>query len=296
MKPLAHLPLLTLLVASGAPLASASAQDATPTDPHPTRQASAPGRAAPGRAWELRLGAGMLYGPAFLGSRDYQLRAGPIVEAHLGDRLHLSVVDGATFDLLKTRSLRAGPVIKYQEGRQQDGDALFVVAGGRTHALRGLGDVDATVEVGGYAQYQSGRLSAKVELRQGLGGHEGLVADLGLRLQTALTALSLGGRPLLVSAGPRATFVDAQYNQAYFGVDAGQSARSGLRPFDPEGGLLSYGVAGALIFPVSGDLSAVLLGGVDRLAGDARRSPLVRERGARDQATLAVGLSYRLGP
>ena len=51
---------------------------------------------------------------------------------------------------------------------------MLLVAGGRSDALRGLGDVSATAEAGGYAQYQAGGFSAKAEVRKGLGGHDGL--------------------------------------------------------------------------------------------------------------------------
>ncbi len=273
----------------------ASAQDRIPADPDPTRLANAPENQAPRSDWQFQIGVGTIYGPAFLGSDDYQLRAGPNVEIRYKDRFFLSVIDGAGFDLIKTATFRAGPVIKYQQQRRENGNSTFRIAGSRTDALRGLGDVPDTAEAGGYLQYQAGAFSAKAEVRQGIGGHDGLIADLGARYTTRFTAPPTGERPVIFSIGPRATIVDDKYNQAYFGVTPEQSTRSGLARYNAGGGLLSYGVGAAFLVPVSGRLNAALLGGYDRLAGDAADSPLVQERGSRNQATVGLGLIYRFG-
>ena len=284
--------LTVLIIWSGS---AAAAQDRIPADPDPTRLANAPKDAEPQRDWQFRVGVGVVYGPAFLGSDDYQLRAGPNVEIRYRDRFFLSVIDGAGFDLIKTENFRAGPVVKYQQERGEDGDSSFRIAGRRTDALRGLGDVSATAEAGGYVQYQFGDFAAKAEVRRGIGGHEGTIAELGARYTTGLTGISFNERPVTFSIGPRATIVDDSYNQAYFGIDAEQAARSGLARYDAGGGLLPDGVGGSLIVSVSGSLSAALIGGFDRLSGDASESPLVRERGSRSQATVGVGLTYRFG-
>jgi outer membrane protein len=276
--------------------AVASAQTRIPADPDPTRLVNAPADAEPGDDWQFRISAGLLYSPAFVGSDDYQLRGGPDIEVRYKDRFFLSFRDGAGFDLIKTDHFRAGPVVKFQQQRNEDGGGgIFTIAGARTDALLGLGDVPSTAEAGGYVQYQAGSFSAKAEVRKGIGGHHGVIADLGVRYTTRVMGLEVGERPVVLSVGPRATIVDDTYNQAYFGVTATQSAASGLRQFNAKGGLLSYGAGAALIVPVSGRLSASLSGGYDRLSGDAAKSPLVAERGSRNQATVGLGLSYRFG-
>ena len=273
----------------------ASAQDRLPADPDPTPLANALENQAPRSDWQFQIGVGTIYGPAFLGSDDYQLRAGPNVEVRYKDRLFLSVIDGAGFDLIKTATFRAGPVIKYQQQRRENGNSSFQIAGARTDALRGLGDVPDTAEAGGYLQYQAGAFSAKAEVRQGVGGHDGLIADLDARYTIRFTASPLAERPVIFSIGARATIVDDKYNQVYFGVTPEQSTSSGLARYDAGSGLLTYGVGAAFLVPVSGRLNAALLGGYDRLAGDGADSPLVRERGSRNQPTVGFGLIYRFG-
>jgi outer membrane protein len=285
---------LTLAVAF-ASVTSAHAQDRIPADPDPTRLANAPNNANPQSDWQVQVGGGLIYGPAFLGSKDHQLQGGPSIEVRYKDRVFLSVIDGAGVDIIKTDHLRAGPIVKFQQKRRESGTSTFVIAGGASDALRGLGDVSATAEVGGYVQYQVGGFSAKVEVRKGTGGHKGIIADLGARYTTGLMGMTVGERPVIVSVGPRASIVDRKYNQAYFGVDAAQSAASSLAQFNAKGGLLSFGAGTAVVVPLSGKLSAAILGGFDRVSGDAGRSPLVRERGSRNQGTIGLGLSYRFG-
>jgi outer membrane protein len=293
-----HIPTLTrlafLAAAIALPTTDACGQDRIPADPDPTRLANAPRDAAPD-SWQVRIGVGAVYSPTFLGSDEYQLRAGPSVEIRYKDRFFLSVIDGAGFDMVKTKRLRAGPIIKLQQQRRENGKNMFVIAGGQSDALRGLGDVPATAEAGGYIQYQSAGFSAKVEVRKGIGGHDGLIAEIGARYTTGLMGIAVGDRSVILSLGPRVTIVDDTYNKAYFGIDAGQSARSGLAPFDAGGGLQSYGVGAAVVIPIAGALSAAVLGGFDRLSGDAAKSPLVRDRGSRNQGTLGLGLTYRFG-
>jgi outer membrane protein len=275
--------------------AASNAQELIPADPDPTRLAN--GQQA-GRAesdWQIQVGVGALYGPAFLGSKDYQLRAGPNIEVRYKDRFFFSVIDGLGFDLLQTDHVRAGPIVKIQQKRRQSGKTMFVIAGDRTDALLGLGDVSLTAEAGGYVEYSSGGFAAKIEVRKGIGGHDGVIAELGARYTTELMGLKIDDRSVILSVGPRAALVDDKYNQSYFGIDAGQSARSGLARFDAKAGLLSYGAGGAVVIPLTSNLRAAWMFGFDRLAGDAGKSPLVRDRGSRNQATVGLGLTYRFG-
>jgi outer membrane protein len=289
------LPYLAFLCVALALPATASAQGRIPADPDPTRLANAPQSAEPEDDWQLEIGAGGFYGPAFLGSKDYQLQVGPMVEVRYKDRFFLSVIDGVGFDLIKTDNFRAGPILNFEQKRQEDGKGNFVIAGGSTTALRGLGDVAATFEAGGYLEYQSGGFSVKGEVRMGVNGHEGLIAELGARYSTGLMGMTVGDQPVVFSLGPRATVVDDKYNQAYFGIDADQSARSGLAQFNAKGGLQSYGAGATLAVPITGGLGVAVMAGFDRLSGDAGKSPLVRERGSRNQATIGLGIIYRFG-
>jgi MipA family protein len=287
--------LIFMLVLAALPLALAHAQDGISADRKPTMLTDTQENAEREYDWQIAVGGAVVYGPAFLGSKDYQLSALPNVEVRYKDRFFISVIDGIGADLIKKDNFRAGPVVKYNAERNENGKNVFAIAGARTLALRGLGTVAATAEVGGFAQYDAGKFSVKAEVRKGIGGHDGLIAEFGARYTTGLMDVKAGNQNVVMSIGPRATVVNDAYNQAYYGVDAGQSGRSGLARFDSKGGLLSYGLGATLIVPLTRNFNAVTLGSFDRLSGDAAKSPLVRQRGSRNQATIGLGLSYEFG-
>jgi outer membrane protein len=237
--------------------------------------------------WRVTLGGGALFTPAYEGDDDYRLSVVPNVQVAYGDRLFASIQEGIGYRWLNTDTVKAGPIVRFAFPRKEDGEQLFAVTGHRTRDLSGLGDVDLSVELGGFAEYETGPLTWRAEVRQAATGHNGLAAELGVQWSRAV---DLGGVFAIVSAGPRARLVDASYNQAYFGVTAAQSIASGLPVYRAGGGLYAYGVASTVIVPLPSDRrwAVVLLAGYDRLSGDAGASPLVQRRGSPNQATLGV--------
>lgn len=288
-----NLRLAFLAVSASVPLTGVSAQEPESSQGELIRVADPP--ELPESDWQIQVGVGAFYGPAFLGSKDYQLQGGPNLEIRYKDRFFISMFDGIGVDLIKTENFSAGPIVKYQSKRKENGKSNFVIAGARTKALRGLGDVDASAEVGGYAEYKAGPFQIGAEVRKGLGGHKGLIAEIEANFRGYVPGFAIDERPIMFSIGPRATIVDAKYNDAYFSIDEGQSLRSGLPTYDAGGGLLSFGAAGAVLVPLTSRMSLAALGGYDRLSGDAAKSPLVRERGSRNQVSGGLGLIYRFG-
>lgn len=247
----------------------------------------------PGKDWTVRIGAGTILSPTFVGASSYQLLVVPTLKVTYRDTFFASVEDGIGYAVILQNGWRAGPVARFAFGRKENGDNPFRVAGTKSTALHGLGNVDPTLEAGGFAEYKWRRITGKIGLRKGLDGHEGLVSNLAANYTHTSQALSpMVGSPLVASIGPRLTVVDATYNKAFFGVNAKQAANSGLPPHSPGGGILSYGVGSVIIVPAGKQLSAVFLAGYDRLSGDAGSSPLVTERGSRNQWLVGLLLNY----
>lgn len=246
---------------------------------------------APSDDWAVTLGAGALYSPTYEGDDDYSLKLLPNVQLRYGDRFFASVQEGAGYNLVNGETLRAGPIARIRFSRDESGDQTFAISGGETGDLRGLGDVDTSIELGGFVEYELGAATLSAEVRQAVSGHNGLVADIGARWSGVSTAF---GPPVIWSAGPRLRLVDDPYTSAYFGVTPSQAAASGLPEYEAGGGLHSYGVGATAILPLSRDgaWSAVFLAGYDKLSGDAADAPLVQLRGDEDQATLGMFISY----
>lgn len=241
--------------------------------------------------WRLSAGGGALLAPSYEGDDDYQLSVLPSVEIAYGSRFRASVENGARYALINEQTLRAGPIGRIRFAREEDGSRTFAVSGDDTDDLRGLGDVDTSIELGGYAEYDIGALTLSAEVRQAVSGHDGAVAEMAARWSGRG---ELFDAPIVWSVGPRARIVDDRFNRAYFGVDAAQSVASGLPVFSPSGGLHSYGIGASVIMPVGSDWAAVLVVGYDRLAGEPADSPLVRERGSPDQSAVGVFFTRRL--
>lgn len=254
---------------------------------------AAQAKAQPAQGWTLRAGTGAILSPAFLGSRTYQVSAFPALRLAHGDRFFASVEEGVGYAVLSTSGWSAGPVLRVAFGRDEDGSGPFRIAGRRETALRGLGDVPTTVEAGAFARYRWGSWSVSADLRHGIGGHDALVGTLsGAHVWRFTSPVFDRGGPGIVSFGPRVSFAGRPYTSAYFGIDPGQSVRSGLAPYAPKGGLVSFGAGGVVVLPVAPRTSLTLLFGYDRLAAVAARSPLVRERGSRNQAGIGLFASY----
>lgn len=252
--------------------------------------------APPTKDWTIRIGAGAILSPVFVGSSNYQFMVVPALKVTYRNTFFASVEDGVGYAVINQNGWRTGPIARIAFGRKEDGDNPFRVTGSKTSALRGLGNVDTTFEAGGFAEYRWNRMNTKIGLRKGLNGHEGLVGDLSVNYTHTSQSLSpMVGSPLVASIGPRLTVVDATYNKAFFGVNADQAANSGLPLYSPGGGVLSYGVGSVIIVPIRKQLSAIFLAGYDRLSGDAGSSPLVTERGSRNQGMIGVLLNYEFG-
>lgn len=247
---------------------------------------------APAHMFEISIGAGALFAPSYLGDDAFQLSALPAIRVVSRDIAVASVEDGLRINAIRAGGWRAGPLAQYGFGRDEDGEGVFKVAGDDTDDLLGLGDIDGAPELGGFVSYDIGRFNAQGAVRQAIGGHRGLIGEVSVRYQERLDRF---GPPVFVSVGPEARFVSEDYMQSYFGVDAGQSARSGLSAYDADGGLLSVGLAASATVPLSRRVALTATARYDRLGDEAAESSLVEERGSPDQASAGLFLSYRFG-
>jgi outer membrane protein len=86
----------------------------------------------------LTVGAGAIYAPAFVGSKDHQIIAYPDVKVEFKDLFFASVKDGVGYNVIHSNGWRVGPLVKYESERKENGNNPFRVAGKKTTALRGL--------------------------------------------------------------------------------------------------------------------------------------------------------------
>lgn len=238
------------------------------------------------QGWSVTVGAAPILTPMWQGSRDMALSIFPDLRINYKDAIFASIPDGLGWNAVNRDGWKAGPLAKMRFGRDEDrGGSPFLITGS-SDALRGMGNIAAAAELGGFVEKRFGSWRGRVELRRGFGGHEGVIAD------TALTYRTRAGRAI-VSIGPRATIASKAFIDTYFGIDTAQSRRTGLRTYAASGGVLSYGIGGSVLRPINRRSAVTLFTGLDRLGDAAGDSPLIRERGRRMQFTLGLGYGYR---
>ncbi|NIX75666.1 MipA/OmpV family protein [Microvirga terricola] len=185
--------------------------------------------------------------------------------------------DGFSFSILDDSALRVGVVGRFQGGRYLQTD----------HRLFGLDKINWAVEPGVFVEYWPvSFLRARVELRHGINGHNGFVADLGLDYVRRLGAFTL-------SLGPRVALGDTEFTKTYFGVTPFEASLNGLvTPFNPTGGVTSVGATAGLTYDWSPRWSTTAFVTYKRLVGDAANSPIVKRLGSENQVTVGLTVSY----
>lgn len=230
--------------------------------------------------WRISLGAGTLFGPDYPGSNDRKARFVVAPDIRYGDNtFFLSFRDGLGLTLLRSNGLTAGPVARLRFGRDQDDNA----------ALRGLGDIDPSGEVGAFVGFSEGPWRAQAELRQGFGGHSGVVAEA--RIDRLFRV-----RPnVILSAGPRLSWGSRDFAETYYGISDDQAARSSYQRFSPDNYWFA-GVAAGATWLITDRWAASVFGEAGQILGQSADSPLVDLRGSATQGVVGLVLAWRLAP
>ena len=242
------------------------------------------GESATGKPdWTVSLGAGASYAPDYEGSDDYKVRPIPDVSVNYRDLVFLQGMtigaNALTVNGAKSgNKLQVGPLVRYRGGRDE----------GDNSALRGLGDVNDSIEAGGFIRYGLGPLQADLTVTQDVaGGHKGMLAETGLGYKIAVTP-KLQGR-LRAST----TWASDKYMQTYFGISPIQALHSGRKTFDAGAGFKDAGLSASLDYALTDHWGIGGRLGYTRLLGDAADAPIVKTDGSADQFSSALSLRYR---
>lgn len=230
--------------------------------------------------WALTVGGSASLAPRYMGaSGGLAFFGAPMVSMGKSGRVapFQSRSDNISFALIDTDMFRMGPVGKILFSRQ-DSD----------RDLRGLGTVKWGAEVGGFIDiYPTSWLRLRGEVRQGFRAHSGVVADFSADVFHDITPT------IRLSGGPRLTYATDSYYRSYFGVNATQSAASGLAVYSPGSGIKSAGIGGAITWKATDKLTTSLFAEYSRLMGPAADSSLVKQRGDVNQYLIGVSATYR---
>ena len=231
------------------------------------------------KATRVQLGLGAGVAPDYEGSKDY--KGVPLLFARVdwpsGMFFHFEGAS-ARMNLVPSPNWRLGPVLRYIPARDHV----------QNDQVSDLKEVDAAVMLGGFAGYDFGPFSTFVQLVQDVSGSsDGYVATLGLGYAIPVS------KELLVAFSATTNYASGEYMSTYFGIDAADSARSGLKTFDADAGFKDVGV-GLLVQYYPWEHWGFRFRAIyTRLVGDAEDSPVVDKEGDANQFLGGLMVTYR---
>lgn len=225
---------------------------------------------------EVLVGIGAATGPAYLGSDERKTRATPLIAARWSNGWFAGT-GGIGYRFNAGEPLSWGLRVTLDPGRDES-DA---------EALQGVGDTKARAELGAFASYAMARgVRLGASLRYGSGNdRDGLLMDVNLRGVLPVS------ESMRLTAGVAATFANRNAMQSQFGIDHSQSLNSGYLVYSPGGGLRDVSLQVAGMYSVSSQMSLMFGLTARTLMGDAKDSPLTRERTG---VGGLISLSYKL--
>ena len=228
----------------------------------------------------LSLGGAVGFGPKYEGSDEYDVSGFPIVFPGFGQSIQRIVVRGADdvrYRLILQQGFEAGPLAGYRWSRKESDGRL----------LRGLGEVDGGLVLGGFVGYRVGQVIFDAAyLQQATGENTGYQIRFGAEIDAPVY------NQVFLEARAGTTFSSDRYMDTYFGVTEAQSDNSaaGLPVYNPSSGLkdvhLQLGVR-AEIYEKWLFRTGVRYG---RLLNDAADSPVIESK---NQFSGFLSLSYK---
>jgi len=232
--------------------------------------------------WRVVLGGAVEYKPLYDGAALTRTFGGPAINIRYKDLAFASIGEGLGLNLVHGEHYRGGLAICYDLGRLVSNDVGH---------LEGLGDIKRAPGIKAFFSYavsKSFPLVVRADVRQILGGANGMAADLD-----AFLPLPGSSRRLIMFAGPSVTYADRYFMQREFGVTTTQSMASGYPVYDAHAGAdaAGFGFSGTIF--ITDHWMIDVDTAVNRLLGSASESPITQHR---TQHVLALALAYSWAP
>ncbi|TCT02677.1 outer membrane protein [Aquabacter spiritensis] len=235
--------------------------------------------------WYLTLGLGVRVQPSYPGGQQYLGVPFPVINLSKGRELYdfQSVDDSSSIALFDNGSISTGAAWSLNFGRDEDDSPH----------LTGLGDVDPTFELGGFVQwFPVNWFRFRGELRYGMGGFSGWVADLGADFIVPYEQWRF-------SLGPRLSFAGSGYMDTFYGVTASQAAvasfyGNALPIYRPSSGLDSWGLTAQMTRNFGDGFTWGMYATYANLVGSASDSPVTSNRN-QFEAGMSLSYAFNLG-
>jgi len=230
--------------------------------------------------WRVVLGAAAEAKPLYDGAAASRVQGGPLINIRYRDIAYVSVGEGIGVNVLRGENYRAGIQVGYDLGRRVSDDIVH---------LHGLGDIGRAPAVEAFASYAISKgfpLVLRGDVRQIIGGADGMVADVGVYMP-----LPGSSKKLIMFAGPSVTYADHRYLQKEFGVTPAQALASGYPVYNPHAGTSTMGFGFSATRFLTDHWLINLDGAVNHLLGSARQSPIT-QRTVQGAVALSFGYTW----
>lgn len=225
------------------------------------------------------LGLGLGVAPDYEGSDDYAGAILPYVSVVFSNQMSFQLLaNKAKVNLLPSPIWKAGLVGEYIPKRDDVDD----------NKVDRLDDVDTSIMLGGFFGFEYNNWNAGIEA----------MADVADGNDGAIVRLSGGYRiPFSdvfgVGLGIFTTWADEDYMESYFGINAANSAASGLNTFDADEGFKDVDLNVTATHQPWQHWGFMGLLSYKRLLNDAEDSPVVDDRGDKNQFAGGALVFYR---
>jgi outer membrane protein len=208
-------------------------------------------------------GAVVLSVPQYSGADRQRLMLLPVLEYQWRDGWFAGVGNGVGKNFSSNPAQQYGLRLTADLGRDEN----------RSPALRGMGDVSPTLEIGGfYNQYLSQEVFLTSSLRYGSGAEKrGLQLDLGAGYSKPINDT------FRMAIGAASTWLNGSSMQSFFGVTPSQSRLSGYPSTPSQAGWRDVRLNASLSAKLGANLNATLGASLSRLQGQAQESPLSKK-------------------
>jgi outer membrane scaffolding protein for murein synthesis (MipA/OmpV family) len=216
--------------------------------------------------WQVVMGAAIEHKPLYDGAELTRTIGGPVINVRYKDLWFASIGEGLGVNLWSGDHYRAGLAISYDLGRYVHDDVVH---------LTGLGDLKIAAAPKAFISYvisKSFPLVVRADVRQILGGADGLLADLG-----AYMPVPGSSQRFVMFAGPSYTYADHRYMQREFGVTTTQSMASGYPVYDAHSGSDAMGFGFSSTFFITRKILLNFDAAINHLLGSAGESPITQK-------------------
>lgn len=222
-------------------------------------------------------GLAVVAGHEYLGSDERKTLVLPNLSYQWANGWFAGTGNGIGYKFHSPANMQVGLRVTLDWGRDED-DAS---------ALRGMGDIDARPEFGGFFNFFiTDKWFLTTSFRYGAGNdRNGSQTDIGLGWSSQLAPQWRG------ALGVAATYVNSKYMQAFYGVTAAQSASSGHAVYSPGAGWRDIRGTASLTYFFSPEWSMTGALILRALQGEVRDSPIVNENNP-VSGLLAVNYSF----